>query len=298
MSIRHRNLVLFGGSGQIGEALQRCAQVSPAVSFDIRRCSWSTVAGLNPHGLADHIREISRDFTGAREGFDVVFANGLTDPIAGREELVFSNVLFPMAVIDATVNQGTTRYLTLGTVFEEFEQYASANPYIHSKRELCDALLRRTSLVASGRILHLRLHTVYGGAPKPFMFLGQLLNALEQSNEFRMTSGEQLREYHHVNDIAGAIIMLLQREWSFALPIVELNSGLPVQLADLAKALFADRGRLDLLRIGALEGAPGDNRDQVFQRSDPAILPYFRDPIVGVLEYVRARRDALCQMKG
>ena len=54
--------------------------------------------------------------------------------------------------------------------------------------------------------MHLHLHTLYGGRPQAHMFLGQMIRALERGAEFAMSSGEQLREYHHVHDIAGAMV--------------------------------------------------------------------------------------------
>jgi nucleoside-diphosphate-sugar epimerase len=298
MSNTRRNLLLFGASGQIGEALRQCLRLSASSSLhDVHCCPWSEVAKIRRNDLASHFKELACSLIAERKELDIVFANGSTNPLSSPNELTFSNVLFPLTIIDATAGFIEIRYMTLGTVFEEFDEYASTNAYIRSKRDLSDALLKRGFLIDAQRVLHLRLHTIYGGPLKPFMFLGQLIYALEHLNEFCMTSGEQLREYHHVNDIAGAIVCLLQRTWCFDSPILELNSGAPVRLADLARTLFVESGRPDLLRVGALEGAPGDNRNRVFERSEPDILPYFRNPLLGVLDYVRARRHDLCPPK-
>ena len=221
------------------------------------------------------------------KAYDIVFANGLTDPRAATTELIDSNVEFPLSVIHATCATPGIRYLTLGTIFENFEEFASVNPYVRSKRLLSERLLAIPDLAESGRALHLQLHTIYGGPPKSHMFLGQMLQALERGAEFCMSSGEQLREYHHVDDIAGAILELLFRTWEDEPNPIELNSGAPIRLADLATAVFSAFDRLHLLKVGALDTTPGDNRVRVFPRSDTSVLPYYRDPIVGVLNYVR-----------
>ena len=41
--------------------------------------------------------------------------------------------------------------------------------------------------------------------PHPFMFAGQMLDALEKEKPFKMSGGAQLREYHHVEDIAASV---------------------------------------------------------------------------------------------
>ena len=88
------------------------------------------------------------------------------------------------------------------------------------------------------RILHCRLHTLYGGEPKDHMFLGQIVNAIRSNSVFSMSSGEQLREYHHVDDIAESLATIVNSDWSLWSPILEINSGQPLKLLDLAMAIF------------------------------------------------------------
>jgi nucleoside-diphosphate-sugar epimerase len=284
MPRQHDKVLLFGGSGQIGTAIRFCASVSPAV--EIRTLSWARLATENPHANPTALRSCIESVTQPWTEFDIVFASGLTDPGMPAADLTQSNVGFPLAVIEATRERQGIRYLTIGTVFEEFTEFAAKNLYVGSKRELCERLMAQDALARMGRAMHLRLHTVYGGQPKPYMFFGQMIEALQQGTEFLMSSGQQFREYHHVHDIAGAILAILRRDWQTVSEPVNLSSGAPVRLADLATSVFAGCGRLELLKIGAIVGAAGDNRDRVFPRSDASLLPYYRDPIAGVLEYV------------
>ena len=52
----------------------------------------------------------------------------------------------------------------------------------------------------------------------------------------------------------------------------------------LATAVFRSYGRSDLLRIGALSRPEVDNLDRTFPRSPCWLLPYYRNPILGVIE--------------
>jgi nucleoside-diphosphate-sugar epimerase len=225
--------------------------------------------------------------TGGWEAYDVVFAAGITDPASPPEQLWRSNVALPIAVIEATARRAGVRYLTLGTTFEQFPAFAQANPYVESKRRLWGCLQAAGTLTRDQRVAHVRLHTVYGGRPKPHMFLGQMIAALCAGTQFRMSAGRQLREYHHVQDITGALLKILDSEWTFGADPLVLSSGDPVRLADLARAVFQACGRPELLKIGAIPAAPSENERVRFPRSDPSLLTFYRDPLVGVPEYVR-----------
>jgi len=284
-------ILLFGGSGQIGSALQRHASTL-ASPPQLRWIPWAQVNAeqlwANPSALARCIDEA----TAGWDAFDVVFACGATDPGADRGHLTGSNATFPLAVIDVVAGRDT-RFLTFGTVFELFPAHAAGNAYLASKSALWTQLSARRALIEEGRALHLRLHTVYGGPPRPHMFVGQMVNALRQGTPFLMSRGQQLREYHHVDDIAAAVTNLLLREWHDGAGPLVLSAGQPVRLAELAESVFRSCGRPDLLRVGALTSAPTDNHDVVFPPSDPTLLPRYRDPLVAVPEYVRihSRRD-------
>ncbi len=281
---RSSNLLLFGGSGQIGEALRLCARMRTP-DREVRALSWSAFASVanDPARLRVALEAVTRGW----ESYDVVFAAGVTDPAVPPEQLWRSNGAHPIAVIEATSQMESVRYLTLGTVFELFPEFADANPYVDSKRRLWQCLQAAEKLTRDRRVIHVRLHTVYGGSPKPHMFLGQMIAALCGRMQFRMSSGHQLREYHHVQDIAGALLAILDSDWSFGAEPLVLSAGEPVRLADLARAVFQACGRPELLMVGAIAAAPSENERVRFPRSDAALLPFYRDPLVGVAEYVR-----------
>ena len=191
-----RRIVLFGASGQIGSALRRHLETAgdrpPALLF-----AWNDIASGDGLDLRPGFLDEIATTVGAGSGVDFVFANGITDPAAPPDQVLFSNCDFPSRVFAATLDSAGARFLTLGTVFETVTGHPDTNVYTRSKLRLSE----RVSELAAGcgdcqRFLHVRLHTIYGGAPKPYMFLGRIAQALETGSQFLMTSGEQLREYH------------------------------------------------------------------------------------------------------
>ena len=209
------------------------------------------------------------------------------DPAAPGEELSFSNDVFPRRVMAALQDLDAHRFVTFGTIHETLDAACAANAYFAAKRSLGGWMREAAGLPgAAGRFLHLRLHTLYGLPLHPRMFLGQMAAALRAGVPFAMSDGRQLREYHHADDVAEAVRRLLRRP-ELPGPALDLSSGRPLRLADLARQVFAAFGREDLLQVGALAALAGDNRDRVFPAADPDLLPG-REPVRGVVEVLRA----------
>ena len=137
---------------------------------------------------------------------------------------------------------------------------------------------------SEGRFLHIRLHTLYGGVVKPYMFLGQVLQSLRSGTPFSMSSGDQLREYHHVEDVGESVARLMGSGWREG--AMDLSAGAPLSLASFAKAIYAHFGKERLLRIGSLPRPEGENLDRVFPRSPESWLPSSRDAVAGVIGWL------------
>jgi nucleoside-diphosphate-sugar epimerase len=270
MTESSRNVLVFGASGQIGAALLKRLTGSRGATH-VHRLAWGAVAG----GGLERLPPGAMDF---------VFANGLTDPACSPQELAEANLRFPQAVAQWSASQGrvSDRFLTLGTILERFPGLGRTNAYVASKSVLAEWAVTQDP----SRFAHVRLHTVYGGALKPHMFLGQMADALRKREKFRMSSGSQLREYHHVDDVARFIDELLARNWTDG-PILELSSGNPVRLADLARAVVRAFDCEDLLEIGSLPVSAAENFDKNFSASPAWFKQTRSDTQAGVIEWLR-----------
>jgi nucleoside-diphosphate-sugar epimerase len=143
------------------------------------------------------------------------------------------------------------------------------------------------ALAAQGAPLaHIRVHTLFGGgAPSPFMFLGQMLAALEQRTPFNMTLGRQLREYHHIDDEARAIRLL---DEAGVRGVLDLSHGAPLSLAELAGTVFSHFGASDLLHVGALPEPVEENFGTVFARHPLLPAAAYRPALPAILDYLKA----------
>jgi nucleoside-diphosphate-sugar epimerase len=70
-----------------------------------------------------------------------------------------------------------------------------------------------------------------------------------------LTKGEQIRDYSHVEDAAGALWAIAK---SSVVGAVNVGSSQPVSVASVAERLGDLLGRPELLRFGARPSPPGD----------------------------------------
>ena len=204
---------------------------------------------------------------------------GKTNPSDPISDLNFSNNLLPRMIYENT-HQNQPKIITFGTVLERL--IPASNPYVLSKI-LFNEFVK--SEVQVKRILNLQLHTIYGfEKPHLHMFLGQIISAIKTNQPFVMLKGTQLREYWHVEDFVATLTGSISN--TNLMGNVDLSSGQPITIRELAIAVFAYFGKDYLLNIDETRVEEMDNHELVFPRStlfDPLI---YRDPITGVIQYL------------
>lgn len=263
-------VAILGASGRIGQALCNFAEhkgmKSVPIEFDVYR-TWSNekeakhslkAAGLGANGL-------------------LICAAGIIDPQANKQDIEHINYKVALNACRAARDLGA-RAISLGTVLEKLIPQDAQNPYVASKFKLQNR--------AENEWLHLQLHTVYGGSPPaPFMFTGLMFAALQANRRFSMTPGQQLREYHQVDDEAEAIFVLSSQ---LEHGCFDVSHGNSIRLCDLAKGVFEHFERSDLLGIGDMQSPSIEAYEQVFYRQSLLGKLNFRDALPGVIEWLEA----------
>ncbi|QNK75208.1 NAD-dependent epimerase/dehydratase family protein [Variovorax sp. PAMC28562] len=268
------NLVL-GATGRLGSAL--CGALA---SFGVLAPSRQVYSDWWRADASATIREYLRKQSPRIAVIHI--AAGIIDPSASGEAHGRINLEMPLRILDAASSLGI-RVITFGTVLETLGNIEVGTGYVASKAALGREVTARSQHGVDA--LHIRLHTLYGGdAPTPFMFLGQMLSALRAAQPFEMSSGTQLREYHHVDDEGPAIRTLA------AAPVkgcLLLSHGDPLTLAELAQHCFQRFGHSSLLRIGAVPAPLRDNFATRFARTPQLERHSFRDARAAVPEYLK-----------
>ena len=131
------------------------------------------------------------------------------------------------------------RWVVAGTCFEE----QALTRYARSKRDLYLALEKLGIELAWTRLFHL-----YGPREHPQRFVPVVINSLLDGRPAPLTDGSEVRDFLHVEDVADSIVAVALSKMT---GIVNIGSGVPVTIRQVATQIAGVIGRPDLLQFGA-----------------------------------------------
>jgi nucleoside-diphosphate-sugar epimerase len=118
-------------------------------------------------------------------------------------------------------------------------------------RRVVQGLAERAGLqLAWGRVFFL-----YGPREDRRRLVASVARALAAGERAPTSEGSQLRDFLHVDDVAGAFAALLDGDVEGA---VNIASGTPVPVRSIVEGLAKTAGRPDLLDVGALPARPDE----------------------------------------
>ncbi len=100
-----------------------------------------------------------------------------------------------------------------------------------------------------------RVFFLYGPNEHPDRLVSSVIRSLLQGQEARCSHGKQIRDYLHVQDVADAIVSVLDS--SIEGPI-NIGSGTAVTLRDIVVTIGRTLGREDLIKLGAIPSRAND----------------------------------------
>jgi nucleoside-diphosphate-sugar epimerase len=212
----------------------------------------------------------------------IINAVGIVNPSTPEAEILGLNYHLPVNLIGAA-EKSAIKVVTFGSIMENFPNSSQDNNYLKSKLKLKEFLT--DNALGLSQALHFQVHTFYGGVRlHKHMFLGQIYDAIKDKKTFRMSSGNQVREYHHVQDDARAIKHLIDLDLK---GIHALNHGQTYALKDIAEFIFDSFDFTDLLQIGMLTNPTNDNFTTGFRRPNTLDGLSFRDSLPSIVSYLR-----------
>ena len=263
---------VIGANGRLGSVLS-----STVSTLELNRISRNVYENWWQDESIDAIRLFFSTHKHSRSS--ILIASGVLDPKLSIDEHLRINYLLPKNIIAATSDLGI-RILTFGTVSEHFQ--SEINTYIRSKKLLCDYILNNPEIAKT--VVHVRLHTLYGGGfPNNFMFLGKVYESIAKKLPMEMTSGRQIREYHHIEDDVSAIWKILESDFVGA---IDLNHGAPITLINLAQYLFHRFNCEKFLRVGSLPEPIVENYERIFLAHPIYAETEFRLSLPSVGDYI------------
>lgn len=158
---------------------------------------------------------------------------------------------------------GVQRFVGIGTCLEYDTQYgyltadtplAPISPYACAKAAaylaLSSSLNRSEMSFAWARLFH-----IHGGNEDPRRLTSYLRSQLEAGRPVKLTSGRQIRDYSHIEDVAGMLSDLVFDQYE---GVANICSGVPITIADFVRRLAADYDGEGLLNFGERPDRPDD----------------------------------------
>ena len=158
---------------------------------------------------------------------------------------------------------GCQRLVAAGTVAEYDADYgylsestptAPVTLYAASKVALY-TLLQQLSRQLELDLAWARIFYIYGPYENERRFIPDIINTLLRNEPTRTTLGEQVRDYSHVEDVAGALLAVGRSDLSGP---VNIGTGLPVTNRDIVLKIASLLDRPDLVKFGDLPYREGD----------------------------------------
>lgn len=127
--------------------------------------------------------------------------------------------------------------------------------YAAAKHSL--ALIAESFDFRGGSVASARIFSLYGPDENPNRLVPYVVTRLLAGEECELTAGDAVRDYSHVDDVAGALLAIAS---SSVTGPVNVGSALPLSVRSLALRLADLVGRPELLRLGARPTPPGETR--------------------------------------
>jgi nucleoside-diphosphate-sugar epimerase len=216
-------------------------------------------------------REGLRDLLAATTPSDLLHLAWYAEP--GRFWMSSENLAWGSAtvrLVQAFAEYGGRRAVVAGSCAEY--RWGDPGPCVEGTTALEPATLygtcknaTRVALEAAAERLGIevawgRIFFVFGPGEAPDRLVASVARALLAGDRAATTDGHQIRDVLHVQDVAEALVALLD---SPVTGPVNVGSGVGRQLLELITAIGACAGQSDLLDVGALPARPDDPEELV-----------------------------------
>jgi len=173
-------------------------------------------------------------------------------------EIVDSNVVFPLRLLEIAAGAGVQIFFNTDTFFNRQDIPCDSLPgYVATKRQFVD--LARLSPLGTTRFVNVRLEHLYGPDDDDSKFVPQILHRLiANSGALDLTAGEQERDFIYIDDAVSAFLLLLKTAWKGSTPFqhYDLGSGTATAVRTFVQLARRLSGSSSQLNFGALPYRP------------------------------------------
>ncbi len=269
-------VLVTGANGFIGSHLSRClVGLNAEVHVFVRDGSdGSRLQDIDDritiwHGSITQYDEVCRCLAGARPKviFHLAAARDVARDIRLLDAMVDTNLTGTINLLRAVQETGITPAGIVNTGSSE-EYGKGRTPFVESQREMPVSPYSVSKVAAthlgqmlyrtSGRpVVTLRPFLVYGPGQGTDMFIPSLIHHCLKKRDFRMTAGDQTRDFVYIDDLIDAY---LRAAFSSSAPgeVINVGSGTEYCIRDVAEQIVRKMGSPVRLMIGELQKRAGE----------------------------------------
>lgn len=181
-------------------------------------------------------------------------------------QLADANLSFPLKLIDAAITANVRVFMNADTTLDKF-----LNAYSLTKKQFAEWGLY-FSRQKKIRFFNLRLEHFYGAGDDESKFTTHVIKScMMNTPELKLTLGEQLRDFIHIDDVIAAYLLLLEKQDSFADWFAEFDvgSGEAVTIRKFVETVHKLAASTTQLNFGAY---PYRDGEVMFSQADTTAL--------------------------
>lgn len=210
-------IAILGSTGYVGSLLAHRMLADKRFAGGLELvCVHRKASNLAPLAdIRDKITLLASDYDSlkacfcAGEAFDgVVNASCSYLRGASSEQVMESNLLFPLRVLNMVAERGQTqpvrtRFVSIGTGLPD-----TFNLYTYTKKQMND-MGRYLAGLGCVQFINVELENYYGPGEPADRFLPRSLKLLAANEPLPLTNGEQHRDFVHIDDVLDALLLAL-----------------------------------------------------------------------------------------